>query len=213
MPYKLLPPGTRGPYWYIRGKIAGRRREVSTGEATREGAESWAAEYVAALHRHAVPVASDAVTFAQAAHAFIAYKRPQLDDERLILALAAWFDLKPIRGLTHAHLVDAARALRPRGGNATRNRKVIGPAAAVLHYAADQGWCEYRRFKKFAVPRKSSRECGATWIGISVIRRLPAHPAPWPVVVVRVPMGEQKPDEPAPGHARDSHSLPSGPQF
>lgn len=158
MPYKLLPPGKRGPFWYIRGKIAGRRREVSTGQADREGAEKWAAEYVAAIHRDRPPDDADAVTFAHAAQAFIHFKRPTLDDERLILSLAAWFKDTLVKGITHAHLVDAARALRPRGSNATRNRKVIGPAAAILHYAADQGWCEYRRFKKFTVSRKSPRE-------------------------------------------------------
>lgn len=158
MSYRLLPPGKRGPYWYIRGKIAGRRREVSTGQTDLARAEKWAAEYAAALHRDTVPDAADAVSFAHAAQAFIHFKRPLLDDERLILALSSWFADRPLKSITHAHLVDAARALRPRGSNATRNRKVIGPAAAVLHYAADQGWCEYRRFKKFAVSRKSPRQ-------------------------------------------------------
>lgn len=157
MSYKLVAPGKRGPYWYIRGKIAGRRREVSTGQTDLARAEAWAAEYVAALHRDRVPDTPDTVTFAHAAQAFIHFKRPQLDDERLILSLASWFAERPVAAITHAHLVDAARALRPRGSNATRNRKVIGPAAAVLHYAADQGWCAYRRFQKFAVSRKSPR--------------------------------------------------------
>lgn len=158
MSYKLLPPGRRGKFWTARGTFAGRRREASTGQTVREDAERWAADWAAGIYRHEVPDASDAVTFGRAAQAFIHFKRPTLDDERLILALADWFKDRPVKILTHAHLVDAARALRPHGSNATRNRKIIGPAAAVLHYAADQGWCEYRRFKKFAVSRKSPRE-------------------------------------------------------
>jgi len=35
---------------------------------------------------------------------------------------------------------------------------VIAPAAAVLHYAADQKWCSYQRLPKFKESRKSSRE-------------------------------------------------------
>lgn len=158
MPWKLVAPGKRGKFWTARGTFAGRRREASTGQVDRESAERWAADWVAEIYRNTVPDAADAVTFRDAARAFVHFKRPTLADERLILALADWFADKPIRTITHAHLVDAARALRPHGSNATRNRKVIGPAAAVLHYAADQGWCEYRRFKKFAVSRKSPRE-------------------------------------------------------
>ena len=35
---------------------------------------------------------------------------------------------------------------------------MIGPAATVLHYAAEQGWCEYRRFRRFAEARRSTRQ-------------------------------------------------------
>lgn len=158
MPYKLLPPGKRGKFWYIRGTIAGQRVEASTRQTDRARAERWAAGYVADFHRDAVPDTPDEVTFAHAARAFIAFKRPPLDDERLILSLAEWFGNRPVKIITHAHLVEAAKALRPRGSNATRNRKVMGPAAAVLHYAAKQKWCEYQRFEKFKVSRKSPRE-------------------------------------------------------
>jgi integrase len=46
-----------------------------------------------------------------------------------------------------AYLFDAAIALRPHGSPSTRNRKVIKPATVVLHYAAEQRWCEHRRIE------------------------------------------------------------------
>lgn len=159
MPWKLLPPGRRrkrSPFWYVRGTIGGERFEVSTGKADRASAEVWAAEYVARLGRANDP--SPVASFRDAAAAFIAFKRPKLDDERLIKRLQAWFGDRPVNTITHAQIVEAATALHPTGANATRNRKVVGPAAAVLHYAADQGWCSYRRIAKFKVSRKSPRE-------------------------------------------------------
>lgn len=158
MPWKLHPPGKRGKFWCLRGTLNGQRVEASTGETDRARAEIEAAGWVRDFYRDSVPDTPDEVTFAHAAQAFVHFRRPKLDDERLILALAEWFADKSVKVITHAHLVEAARALRPHGSNATRNRKIIGPAAAVLHYAADQGWCSYRRFKKFAVSRKSPRE-------------------------------------------------------
>lgn len=159
MPWKLLPPGRRrkrSPFFYVRGTIGGERFEVSTGKTDRASAEIWAAEYVAKLGRADDP--SPIVGFTEAANAFIAFKRPTLDDERLIIRLKTWFRDRPANNITHAQIVEAALALHPSASNGTRNRKVIGPAAAVLHYAADQGWCEYRRFAKFRVSRKSPRE-------------------------------------------------------
>jgi integrase len=79
-------------------------------------------------------------------------------EERLIDAVARYFGSTDCRAIVHAQLVAAAIALRPQGKDSTRNRKVIAPAAAVLHYAADQKWCSYQRLPKFKESRKSNRE-------------------------------------------------------
>lgn len=52
----------------------------------------------------------------------------------------------------------AANQMLQGKSNATKNRQVIGPGAAVIHYAADQKWCGYLRIAKFKVSRKSTRE-------------------------------------------------------
>ena len=156
-PYRLVPPGRRR-FWYLRGTFGGRRHEVSTGAADRAGAEKWAADYYAAFLGDALPGPGEPISFARAADAFIAWKRPALSDERLIRAVAAWFADKPLPDIRHAHAVEAANALRANASGPTKNRKVIVPIAAVMHYAAEQGWVEYRRFKKFREARRSPRQ-------------------------------------------------------
>lgn len=156
-PYKLIPPGRR-PYWYIRGSFGGRRHEVSTGKTDRSGAEKWAAQYYADYISDALPDPDDEVGFSRAAQAFLEWKRPGRQDEQLIRAVAAWFGAKPLAEIRHAQAVEAANALRANASGPTKNRKVIVPIAAIMHYASEQGWVEYRRFKKFRESRRSPRQ-------------------------------------------------------
>ena len=157
VPYRLIPPGKRR-FWYIRGTFGGQRHEVSTGETDRTRAEKWAAQYHADFLSDPVPDAGDEVGFARAAEAFIAWKRPNKSEERLLRTVAAWFANKPLAEIRHAHAVEAANALKPKATGPTKNRKVIVPIAAVMHYAAKQGWVEYRRFEKFREARRSPRQ-------------------------------------------------------
>lgn len=159
MQYKLQPPGKRGPCWYIRWTENGKDRERSTGAETRRGAETFAERYFGELARRRVPGAGETVGFARAAEAYKAFANLSKHDACLVDALADHFrDVDDVRTLTHSHLVAAANALRPGCTDSTKNRKVIGPGAAVLHYAADQKWCDYQRIKKFWVSRISNRE-------------------------------------------------------
>jgi len=158
MPHKLLPPGRRGPYWYLRGSDQEGRFEYSTGESTRRGAEAWAQEFFVRRAGRRVPGAGEPVAFATAAQHYRAFKRLSRAEERLVDAVARYFGSTDCRAIVHAQLVAAATALRPQGKDSTRNRKVIAPAAAVLHHAADQKWCSYQRLPKFKESRKSNRE-------------------------------------------------------
>lgn len=158
MPHKLHPPGNRGPFWYLRGSDAGGRFEVSTGQKARPDAARWADEWLIARARLRVPGHGEAVGFRDAARYYKAFRNPGTLDERLIDRLAAVLEDLDCRSITQAHLVAAAHQLLPGRSDSTKNRKVITPGAAVLHYAASQRWCEYQRIEKFWVSRKSSRE-------------------------------------------------------
>lgn len=156
MGYKLLPPGTRrnNTCYVARGTIGGIRFEERTGATTREAAEQWVINYLKGLGG---PAAGPVLTFAEAAQAYIALKRPRRDDEKHILLLGRWFADKPLREILGSDLVAAAHALKPRVGDATKNRAIITPGSAVLHYAAEQGWCNYGRHRRLKVSRRSPR--------------------------------------------------------
>lgn len=156
MGYKLLAPGTRrnNSTYVARGTVGGVRFEERTGQATREAADRWTLAYIAGLGG---PAAGPVLTFARAAEAYIALKRPRRDDERHILLLGRWFADKPLAEIIGADLVAAAHALKPRVGDATKNRAIITPGSAVLHYAEEQGWCPYRRHRRLKVSRRSPR--------------------------------------------------------
>lgn len=153
-----VPPGKRSPFWRIVGRDGEGRFEYSTGERTRERAEAFGDLFLRERSGRRVPGAGETVGFATAAEHYKAFKKLSRVDIRLVDALAWHFEGIDCRSITHAHLVAAAHALRPAGADTTKNRKVIAPAAAVLHYAAEQKWCDYRRIRKFKESRKSTRE-------------------------------------------------------
>src|SRR5262249_52660369 len=90
--------------------------------------------------------------------AYSSFRTPARLDAVCLQRLSAWFRGRLVRDLRHADLVEAAAALYPGGAAGTRNRHVIGPAAAGIHYAAEQGWCDSRRFQRFREPRRSPRK-------------------------------------------------------
>jgi|GEM_PF-1761169 len=160
MPYTLIPPGKRGPCWYVRGSDAAGPFEYSTGKDVRRDAARWVEEiFLPARARARVPGRGEAVTFATAARHYKA-ANPHLvrSDVAKVDAVAREIGDDDCRAVNQARLVDAANKLLPGRANATKNRWVIGPAAAVLHYAAEQEWCADRRFRKFKVSAKSNRE-------------------------------------------------------
>lgn len=158
MPFKLYPPGERGPCWYVRGTDSGGPFEASTHKETKRDAARWVEEvFLPGRARTRVPGAGESIGFADAARFYKAFRNLSKVDERMVDRVAAHLGDIDCRSITQAQLVAAATEMKPAASDATKNRQVIGPAAAVLHYAADQQWCEYRRLSKFAESRVSSR--------------------------------------------------------
>lgn len=173
MPYKLYAPGKRGPCWYARGTDSTGPFEVSTGKDTERAAARWIEEvFLPDRVRRRTPGQGEAVGFRTAAQAYKAANphlsradRAQVDD------VANEIGDVDCRLVGHARLVSAAEILKPGRSDATKNRKVIVPGAAVLHYAATQDWCPHRRIEKFHEPRKSPREPATD----ATLARLMAH--------------------------------------
>lgn len=156
--YKLLPAGDRGPCIYLRGSYRGQRFEISTGATDRAVAQKFAADYVAALLGSCLPGAQALdVTFAQAAAAYVAFRDPENYDRVFLGRLVALLGDRRTRDISHADLVGAANEILPGRANATKNRQILVPAAAVLHYAEQQAWCSYLRIPLFKVSKRSPR--------------------------------------------------------
>jgi len=160
MPYKLIPPGKRGPCWYVRGTDSSGEFEFSTGKDARRDAERWVEEILLpARARRRVPGAGETIGFRDAAR-FYKAAHPQLSrqDIRKVDAIADEIGDVDCRSIVHATLVAAAETLHGGKANATKNRYVIAPAAAVLHYAAANRWCDYSRIEKYPESRQSNRQ-------------------------------------------------------
>lgn len=157
MGYKLLPPGTRrnNTSYIVRGSVGGIRFEERSGKTTREDADRWAVNYIAGLTSGGPT--GPVLTFAGAADAYIALKRPRKDDDKNIRLISRFLGDKPLRDIVGADLVAAAHALKPHVKDVTKNRAIITPGSAVLHYAAEQGWCSYGRHRRLKASRRSSR--------------------------------------------------------
>lgn len=155
MPYKLIPPGKRGPCWYVRGSDSSGEFEYSTQQSVRRLAEKCVEEVLFPRRaRRRIPGAGEAVGFATAARLYIAAK-PHLSNQdfRKVQAIAAEIGEVDCRTLTHAHLVAAAE-----------NR-----------------WCDDQRIKKFEVSRKSNRQPATPQTMALLLRHLedpPEHIAP-----------------------------------
>lgn len=159
MSFRLYAPGTRkgNRAWVARVTVAGRRAEISTGATDRAAAVRFAREFELRLAADRPPRPGEAVTFSQAADAYLAYRDPSEAERKRVRRAAAILGRRIVAELRQADLVDAARRLHPHGAPATLNREVMRPAAAVLHYAAGNGWCDWLRVKLFREPRPKTR--------------------------------------------------------
>jgi len=167
MPYKLIPPGKRkgNRFYLIRGTVAGQRFEIATGTSDEKEAERAAPGLVAAVldvgaQRNIDP---QTLTFTQAATLYKEFRQPSKNDQRYIDRIVAQIDHKGTRlaaTIRQADLVTAANTLHPGESNQTRNRQVIAPAAAILHYAAKNEWIGYRKFERFREPKPKTRSVG-----------------------------------------------------
>lgn len=153
---KLLPPGQRSSTWVVRGRHAGRLVEISTRTADEKLARQRYREILRTVGaREQVPVHS--IGFAEASRAYLAFRDLEDRQRSDIQKLARELGDIPCGQVTQAQLVDVANRLFPDHKASSKNRLVITPASAILHYAAQQGWCPWRRISRFREARPVTR--------------------------------------------------------
>jgi integrase len=159
----IYRPGTRkgNRTFIVRGSIDGRQREIAT-DATnaRDAARAWD-RFAAAIRQRR----QTARTFAALADAWMLARQASANDQRYVERLkAAWlastgdtFGALPVAAVRPMHIDEAARTLYPHGAAATKNRQVYAPAAAILHYAAENGLRDYIVVRKLREPEPAAR--------------------------------------------------------
>lgn len=136
MPYKLIPPGKRhgNKVYYARISVRGKRAEVSTGTRDKELARRFAEDAERRFYDRHVLGASPQ-TVGQAIDAYIAWRRPRIEDERYLLKLKKWLGNKTLSEIGQADIDEAARLLLPNRSAETWNRQVYTPISAVMKHA------------------------------------------------------------------------------
>jgi hypothetical protein len=98
-----------------------------------------------------MPGPGETVSFRRAAEFYFASKDLQTGDERRIQRMVDRIDPigdKPVAHVQRVDLVATANALYAEASEDTKNRWVLGPGAAILHYAADKNWRPWERIAK-----------------------------------------------------------------
>jgi len=148
---RLYAPGTRkGNRTYVaRISAGGRRLEANLFTADRRVAERRAKELAERYRGQPGGEAGRPRTFADVAEHYLAAKGdPPRTAAFLDKLKADELGRAQIGAITSGDIAAAAHRLYPGTGNATKNRAAIVPAAAVLHYAAEQGWCAWVKVRK-----------------------------------------------------------------
>lgn len=160
---RYFQPGERknNPTIVWRGYIGKRLVEVSTKTLDQTQAELFVANLTVELLQNAgdqTPSPKEDLTFKRGAELYEAFANPSADQRRYLEKLKAnALGRKFVRQIEHADLVKAANELYPEGSSETKNRQAMGPAAAVLHYCADNKYCAWLRVKLFKRQRAATR--------------------------------------------------------
>lgn len=157
---KLIAPGRRkgNRFWLARGTVAGKEVEFSTREIDKGRAKVRAEQVLAEiLARGALPDPAAVKTFRDAAQAYTAWRSPSWEEIGRVNRLIADLGDLEIQVITPADLVACADRLYPNHKASSRNRLVITPAGAILHYAAEQGWRPWLRIRHFKEAKPETR--------------------------------------------------------
>lgn len=179
----LVPPGKRrgNPFWILRGEVGGRDIEVSTKTRDKAAAQEYRNRYEARLLAGGVPQSGEDISFADGVALYAAHRDPSKVDRARLERLKNALGAKPLRAIRHVDLVEAANKLHPGKAPATKNREVMRPAAAVLHYCAKNEFCLWLRVALFKEPRARTRAVAQDTARalIANLPDLPDHAKDW----------------------------------
>jgi integrase len=144
------------PYWYVRGTVYGQSVYASTKETDKASARRFKDALEVRLAR-ASGEKCHVATFREAAALYLEARPPSPQWQADIMRLCAVIGDRPLVDIKHHILVDAASMLYRDYLPASKNCNVFGPAAAVIHYAAENALCPDVRIGKLKEKRPEPR--------------------------------------------------------
>ena len=163
MTLRLFAPGERrNKYYKVRGRIDGELVEFSTQTLDRREAQALLKDFEKRYHVEAAIKRREErapVTFRQAVERYAAWKGAGLRerDSDYLCQIEKLIGHRELHSLTHSDMVAVAEALHGNHKASTKNRTVVRPFGAVMHYAASNRWCLYERYPLFKQPRPRHR--------------------------------------------------------
>jgi Phage integrase family len=140
-------PGTRkgNKTWVVRGYVNGKQRECVTDANSKRGAQTYWEDWAAEIRRieRADTRDRETATFDWAADRYTANRDLSRNETRYVSKLRAHFAGWYLRDMTIDDIHSAARLLYPTCKPQTQNRQGIRPAAAIMHFAAANRWCDH----------------------------------------------------------------------
>ncbi len=140
MPLNLIK---RGSYWHLRGTVRGIAIRETTGCVERRDAEEVRIKREAEIVERSIHGASATATFVEASVMYLEAG----GEARYIEPLTTYFGTTKLARIDQRAIERAAKVLYPHAAPSMVNRQVFTPVSAVLHFAAEQGLCEYRKAK------------------------------------------------------------------
>lgn len=157
MPLKLYQ---RGKVWHYRGTVAGRRLRGSCKTADKAIASRQVAEIEAAEWKCSFDGPQAVLTFAQAAIMYRAAGRSGLFLDKV----EDHFKDTLVKDITPGVIRAMAMTLYGHCSGASRNRLAIGPAQAVINFAAESELCQRVKTRRFKVEKKDKEPMTLEWI-------------------------------------------------
>lgn len=157
MALKLFPPKPgRSPYWLVRGTLHGQSIHASTKTRDKASARRFKNELEFRLAQSAGRK-HRAATFQEGAALYLEFRRPREMECVSVARLCAVIGNHLLADVRQHVLISAAHAIYPNCSPETQNRMALTPAAAILHYAAENDLCPYIRVKKLKEKRPEPR--------------------------------------------------------
>lgn len=160
MPLKVYK---RDGIYHYRGTVAKRRLRGSTGVSVKqpkETAERIANKIEADELKCSLDGPEAVLTFAQAALKYRAAGK----STRFLEPIEDYFRDTLVKDIKAGSIIDMAIRLYPNYTPLSRNRAAIGPAQAIINYAADLDLCQSVRVKRFKGKSKKKEPATVEWI-------------------------------------------------